>query len=143
MASLVWSSATPLPWLLRDIASEHEVSAENTPHPLDASRLAPSPRARGEGWGEGTMPFTDRHAHGAHQSDGADIPGSPTHPEDHDCAQCEVLKHLARCVMPDPAVPGVAALEAAPVKPPTFAESRYAFRSVTRPRIRGPPIDNA
>jgi hypothetical protein len=115
MAALVWNAATPLPWLLRDIASEHEVSS-----------------AASEG-----------HAHGAHQSDGADIPGSPTHPEDHDCAQCEVLKHLARCVMPDPAVPGVAVLEAASVKPPAFAESRYAFRFVTRPRIRGPPIDNA
>src|SRR6266404_2287918 len=25
-----------------------------SPHPLDAARLTPSPRARGEGWGEGS-----------------------------------------------------------------------------------------
>jgi hypothetical protein len=115
MAALVWNASTPLPWLLRDIASDSDVSSAES----------------------------DDHAHAAHRLDGADIPGSPTHPADHDCAQCEVLKHLARCVVPDPVVPGVAALEAAPVKPPAFAEARYAFRFVTRPRIRGPPIDTA
>src|SRR5213592_2596652 len=34
------------------------------------------------------------HAH----HDASEIPGSPTHPDDHDCFQCEVIKHLARCV---------------------------------------------
>ena len=116
MAALVWNASTPLPWLLRDIESDTN----------DVSSAA-----------------SDGHAHAAHRFDGADIPGSPTHPDDHDCAQCEVLKHLARCVVPDPVIPGVVALAAAPVKPPAFAESRYTSRFVTRPRIRGPPLDHA
>ena len=31
-----------------------QADALNAPHPPNASRCAPSPRARGEGWGEGT-----------------------------------------------------------------------------------------
>ena len=77
MAALVWNASTPLPWLLRDIESDTN----------DVSSAA-----------------SDGHAHAAHRFDGADIPGSPTHPDDHDCAQCEVLKHLARCVVPDPVI---------------------------------------
>jgi hypothetical protein len=116
MAAFVWNAATPLPWLLRDIKSD--------------------PR-------EPTAAASDGHAHAEHLVPGADVPGSPTHPEDHDCAQCEVLKHLARCVVPDPVAPGVAALPAASCTPPALAESRYVFRFVARSRIRGPPVDHA
>ncbi|HET8875879.1 MAG TPA: hypothetical protein VFO53_06070 [Casimicrobiaceae bacterium] len=40
--------------------------------------------------------------------DASSIPGSPTHPVDHDCPECEVLKHLSRCVLPMLAVAIVA-----------------------------------
>lgn len=29
--------------------------------------------------------------------DHSDVPGSPTHPADHDCAACQLLAQLARC----------------------------------------------
>jgi|SRR5690242_11215166 len=47
------------------------------------------------------------HAHSGHRhADASSIPGGPTHPDDHHCPECEVLKHLARCVfaLPTPAV---------------------------------------
>jgi hypothetical protein len=37
-----------------------------------------------------------------HGIDASPIPGSPTHPDDHHCPECEVLKHLARCVLAPP-----------------------------------------
>jgi len=36
--------------------------------------------------------------------DASSIPGSPTHPADHHCAQCLVLKHLSRCILATPTV---------------------------------------
>jgi len=42
-----------------------------------------------------------------HGVDVSSIPGSPTHPDDHHCPECEVLKHLARCVL---ALPTLAVL---------------------------------
>jgi hypothetical protein len=54
----------------------------------------------------------DAHSHYAMAGDGghddcpdaSSIPGSPTHPADHHCAQCLVLKHLSRCILATPAV---------------------------------------
>lgn len=49
------------------------------------------------------------HAHsGDHHVDASSIPGSPTHPDDHHCPECEVLKHLARCVLALPTLAVVA-----------------------------------
>jgi hypothetical protein len=36
--------------------------------------------------------------------DASSIPGSPTHPADHNCPECEILKHLSRCVLPTLAI---------------------------------------
>ena len=79
------------------------------------------------------------HAGRASHAD-ADIPGSPTHPADHDCAQCQVLKHLSRCVL---AAPGAAII------PPVADDADeilaqvqpfYASYAVAPPPIRGPPL---
>jgi hypothetical protein len=81
----------------------------------------------------------DHHA-GHHHDDYSDIPGSPTHPSDHNCFECQVLQHLARCVpthalpvlQPPPAV-AFAAEVPAPTQPP---QSFVA----PRPPSCGPPV---
>ena len=59
----------------------------------------------------------DEHAAHRHR-DASDIPGSPTHPDDHNCFQCEVIKHLARCVPADGCFPAVAQFQAPSSPPP-------------------------
>lgn len=75
--------------------------------------------------------------------DDADIPGSPTHPLDHDCAQCKVLKHLARCVVSGPVAPTVAAIAGAPEPIRSAVARRYAGVAAERPPIRAPPSAEA
>ncbi|HZI85132.1 MAG TPA: hypothetical protein VFF44_14530 [Casimicrobiaceae bacterium] len=71
LAALAWPSLGPLPWAVMDLApAQYAVAPEGDAH------------------------FAPHEHHG----DASDIPGSPTHPADHDCFQCQVLKHLARCV---------------------------------------------
>jgi hypothetical protein len=74
LLALVWPSLGPLPYLVRDFGIQQH----------------------------GT------HAHaGVHDDDHVDasaIPGSPTHPIDHDCPECEVLKCLAGCILPSPGI---------------------------------------
>jgi hypothetical protein len=64
--ALAWPSLGLLPWVESDFAAADHVAA-----------------------GHDARPETT-HDHGA-----SDIPGSPTHPADHNCFQCQVLKHLA------------------------------------------------
>lgn len=77
-----------------------------------------------------------------HHVDFSDVPGSPTHPLDHNCFECQVLQHLSRCVLPDmgPAIvpPLATCLVAEALPPPTPPQSFIA----PRPRIRGPPALN-
>jgi hypothetical protein len=72
LLALAWPSLGPLPYLV---------------HPFDAtaSVRAGDPHGAAE--------------HHDHHIDLAAIPGSPTHPPDHGCAECEVLKHLSRCML--------------------------------------------
>ena len=99
--------------------------------------------------GTGTMYFVARSTtgnafvqflHAVKIADGSEIPGSPTHPDDHDCFQCQVIKHLARCVPSACAPPIVALAAGGSPKPPIVAESIYAALAVPRPPIRGPPL---
>ena len=114
LLSVAWPSTGALPWMMLDLPEEaHLVAGFDHDH-------------------EGTA------AH-AHHHD-ADVPGSPTHPIDHDCAQCQVLKHLARCVLPDPVVASVPSLAGDAVLACTEPAPRYASFTTERPPIRGPPL---
>jgi hypothetical protein len=95
----------------------------------------------------GSLPWLDLDlapldaGHALHEHrDASEIPGSPTHPADHDCFQCQVLKHLSRCVLALPAAPVVAALSGTPVAPPFRAVAQHAPRVAALPPARGPPL---
>jgi hypothetical protein len=109
LLSLVWPAVGPMPWLI-DFEPD-----DRAPLSADASG--------------------DAH----HHHDASEIPGSPTHPDDHDCFQCQVIKHLARCVPSDGSFPTVALVAAHPPQPPIARGSSHAALVVPRPPIRGPP----
>jgi len=67
------------------------------------------------------------------------IPGTPTHPVDHDCAECQVLKHLARCIPSVPAIDVSVASVASIVAPPLVVEHRAASTHTLLPPVRAPP----
>lgn len=71
------------------------------------------------------------HAHlGHHHVDASSIPGTPTHPDDHHCPECDVLKHLARCVL---ALPTLAVLAPVVVR-------FYTWRIVVAPPSAPNPV---
>lgn len=113
LVAIAWPSAGPLPWLV----FEHGDAA------LAAAGLG-----------------AERAAPGRHD---ADLPGSPTHPLDHDCAQCQVLKHLARCVVPAPFAPALAPFAGPPPAACPVVAPRYASVAAERPPIRAPPVAKA
>ena len=110
LVAIAWPSAGPLSWLVFEHGDEAHAVA-----------------------GAGAEGAAHRH------HDDGDIPGSPTHPLDHDCAQCKVLKHLARCVVPAPVAPTVAPLAGAPAPVCSVVAPRYASVAPERPPIRAPP----
>ena len=112
LLSLVWPAIGPMPWL---------VDFE----PDDRAALT-----------------SGEHADVHRPHDASEIPGSPTHPDDHNCFQCEVIKHLARCVPSDGSYPTVAFVAAHPPQPPIAIGSTHAASVVPRPPIRGPPSLN-
>jgi hypothetical protein len=116
LAALVWPALGPLPWLDLDLALD-ENAATLQPALSDTS-----------------------HAMHEQRTDASEIPGSPTHPVDHDCFQCQVLKHLARCVLALPATPALPALAGAPVAPSFRAAAPHAPRLAALPPARGPPF---
>lgn len=114
LLALAWPSLGPLPFLVHDFG--HHL------HPAGAHA-----QTAGD--------HDDDHG-----LDASSIPGSPTHPADHNCAECEVLKHLSRCVLPvlvlaicAPVVAGVAVRRVAVAKPVPPAPVRL-------PPARAPPI---
>jgi hypothetical protein len=116
LAGLVWPSLGPLPWIAEAAAHHHFVA-----HAIDADD-------------DGAA------APGHHHDDASDIPGSPTHPVDHDCLQCQVLKHLSRCVLLQPGVPDVPLPAGSPVQPSAGSESQYPARIAALPPARAPPL---
>jgi len=118
LVALAWPSLGLLPWVAIDsMASDH--AAE---HQTQHSHAMPSPAAH------------------EHSRDASDIPGSPSHPTDHDCFQCQVLKHLARCVVPQLDLPTIVSPSGCPVRPQVELESQFAARIAALPPARGPPV---
>jgi len=117
LLALAWPSTGALPWVVVDLADP--VVAEAAPIHQ-----------------HGAEPKKPLHGH-------AGLPGSPTHPLDHDCAPCQVLKHLARCILADTTTPGAAPPAGSPVVACVAIEPRYASFVAALPPIRGPPLSSA
>ena len=115
LLSLVWPAIGPMPWLL-----DFGLDADRAP--FAAESAAPSDAD--------------------HHHDASEIPGSPTHPDDHNCFQCDLIKHLARCVPSDGVYPIVALVAPHPPQPSIEIQSIHAASDVPRPPIRGPPALN-
>ena len=127
--AFAWYALSPLPWVL--LSAARTVGA--AVHAVVAAGLHRSHE----------NDHDHDHPHPSHGIVAADIPGSPTHPQDHDCFECEVLKCLARCMLPGPVAPTVVALGAASVKPSAFPATRHAIFAAPHPPIRGPPLAGA
>jgi hypothetical protein len=110
LMAVAWPAAGPLPWVVWDV---HAAAA----HAGSAGEAA-------------------SHDH----DEDAGIPGSPTHPADHNCAECQVLKHLSRCVLPDPCVVTVAPLAGGPEQIVAQVQRLHPSFTVAHPPIRGPPL---
>jgi hypothetical protein len=111
LLSVAWPSLGPLPYL---------VDPSSSP-----AAVPPHGHAAGE--------------HDHHQVDLAALPGSPTHPLDHHCAECEVLKHLSRCLLPVFAIVLPTAVCAPIVAPRIGIPRRSAGLSARLPPVRAPP----
>ena len=116
LTALIWPALGPLPWLDLD------------PAPAEQAVVLPAATADAA------------HESHQHRTSASEIPGSPTHPADHDCFQCQLLKHLSRCVLALPAAPAVPALAGAPVPPVLGAVAQHAPRIAALPPVRGPPL---
>ena len=76
---------------------------------------------------------------GHHHVDASSIPGSPTHPDDHHCPECEVLKHLARCVLALPTLDVLAPVVVGFVTRRIVVPAPTAPNPVHVPPARAPP----
>lgn len=68
LVALAWPSLGPLPYVVHDFDVHFHADTHRGAHPSPA------------------------------HFDASTIPGSPLHPADHDCPECQVLKHLSRCM---------------------------------------------
>lgn len=69
----------------------------------------------------------------------SDIPGSPTHPVNHDCAPCQVIKYLATSFLPQA---GLAPLPSGPIDAAPsdrLHQPQDGARVAVSPPIRAPP----
>jgi hypothetical protein len=108
----VWPSLGPLPWIAMTGSHHHDIAQQAVAVEGDAT--------------------DDGH-------EASDVPGSPTHPIDHDCFQCQVLKHLARCVLSQPPAPEAALPAGCPVQPGARAKPQHARQVALLPPVRAPP----
>jgi hypothetical protein len=111
--ALAWPSLGPLPWVV----------TQGLPH----AHAAQAHDAVG----------SDAHEH--RHVDVSAIPGTPTHPVDHDCAECQVLKHLARCIPAVPALDFTVAAVACVVALPFVADLPAPGTRALLPPVRAPP----
>jgi hypothetical protein len=118
LLTLAWPSLGLLPWVGMDLTATDHAAEQQTQH----SHATPSSAAH------------------EHPGNASDIPGSPTHPADHDCFQCRVLKHLSRCVPSALDPPTIALPSGCPVQPRDQLESQIAVHIAALPPARGPPI---
>jgi len=146
LVALVSTSLGPLPWLFVGLpvaGHDHAESALTGPGP-DTHRGAH------EAAGASREPHSHaehaEHVHGIahdhrHYADASDIPGSPTHPLDHDCAPCQVLKHLSRCTIPLPfSLPAIALQRPMASSPQADPEPPRAVLVASLPPVRAPPF---
>jgi hypothetical protein len=137
LAGFVLPSLGPLPWIAQAAALHHFHVAGLDPH--DEPEPA-SPRHHDQHGGFAP----DQHLEGDallrhHLDDAAQIPGSPTHPIDHDCAECLVLNDLAHCAFVDPGIPEVPPPLGAQVQPGVPRESQHTPPLAALPPARAPP----
>jgi len=118
LLALAWPSLGLLPWVGMDSTATDHAAEHQTRH----SHATPSSAAH------------------EHHGEASDIPGSPTHPTDHDCFQCQVLKHLARCVVPLLDSPTIVLPSGCPVRPQVERKSQFAAHIAPVPPARGPPF---
>jgi hypothetical protein len=110
LVALAWPSLGPLPFLVHDFSGHVH-------------------RAGGHAHAGDDAPF-----------DASSIPGSPTHPVDHNCPECEVLKHLSRCVLPTLTIAIVAPVVVGTIEG-RVAVARPPAQSVAQlPPVRAPPL---
>src|SRR6516164_10934583 len=104
LAALAWPSLGPLPWIAME-SLPHEHAVAHSGASVDSHEVS--------------------SAH-HHEEDASSVPGSPTHPLNHDCFQCQVLKHLSRCVLADPPAPDVPPPAGCPVRSDTRVAPQHA-----------------
>ena len=80
------------------------------------------------------------HGNGAQRVDASSIPGSPTHPDDHHCPECEVLKHLARCVLSPPPLAVASPVVVRFFTPRIEDSPTFAANPIHVPPARAPPV---
>jgi len=142
LVALVWTSLGPLPWLFvgsyvagHDHA-ESALTGQGADAHRDAHEAAAAPR---ESHSHGEHAHSTGHHH-RHYADTSDVPGSPTHPLDHDCAPCQVLKHLSRCTIPLPfSLPAIALQRPMASCPQADPEPPRAVLVASLPPVRAPP----
>ena len=69
----------------------------------------------------------------------ADVPGSPTHPIDHDCAPCQIIKYLATGVLPQGDVVLSPVVLHHPLPSDGHRQLQAIVRVIVSPPIRAPP----
>jgi hypothetical protein len=117
IASLALPALGPLPWLVASFELDAHAAAPQHSHAHD-----------------------DAHAGHHHHHDG-DVPGSPTHPADHDCFACQVLAQLSRCCdLPSSALSQAPHAPVATTLPRVEPPLRVALAFFLAPPARGPPL---
>lgn len=118
LVALAWPSLGPLPWIaMESLPHDHAVAQSSAG--LDADEASPADH---------------------HEEDASSVPGSPTHPINHDCFQCQVLKHLSRCVLAEPPAPDVPPPPGCAVRSYARVAPQHAGYTALFPPARGPPL---
>jgi len=121
LAALAWPSLGPLPWIaMESLPHQHAVAQSGAG--VDFDEAAPADH---------------------HEEDASSVPGSPTHPLNHDCFQCQVLKHLSRCVLAEPPALEVPLPPGCAVRSYARAAPQRAGYTALLPPARGPPLLDA
>jgi len=132
LAALAWSSLGILPSIGLTIASSRYAMADRHDAHAEGGAVSHHPHGAGSG----------HESHGGH-SDFSDIPGSPTHPIDHDCFACQVLTHLSRCLVDAPCVSTLEVPPGRHIRPDSAVATRVPREVARVPPARGPPLHNA
>lgn len=127
LLALAWPSLGPLPYIVHDFGA-HLAAAGAHIHPDGDHADATGNAGQNVGGDD------------AHHVDASSIPGSPLHPADHDCPECEVLKHLSRCMLPVLTVDVRAPVTAAVASPPVAIARPRAQATAHLPPARAPPL---